>query len=318
VTEKLFIHIGYHKTGSTWLQRFVFGDEQSGFCWIGRRWAARQWIVAPNALDYDPEIVLGSCHAEMTSALQRGLVPVLSDERLSGNPHSGGYDSKEIATRLHATFPKAKILIVIRRQQDIILSAYDQYVDEGGACSLQDYLRPPRTRLAMPSFRLEHFQYHRLIGTYQSLFGVDRVLVQCYERFRDAPSEFLPTMLRFAGGPEEFSPNPAVRVNVGRSAVATELQRRTNLFAVRDDVNAYSVLAIPNSRRAIAGAVRALAALSPESWNRKLRARRQHHVECLCQGIFGTSNASTASMTGLDLGSYGYDLMSAADGGAAP
>ena len=51
-------------------------------------------------------------------------VPVISHERLSGYPHSGGHDSKEIAHRLAAVFPNAKVVIVIREQKSMILSNY--------------------------------------------------------------------------------------------------------------------------------------------------------------------------------------------------
>jgi len=49
-------------------------------------------------------------------------VPVLSAERLSGNPDSGGYDSVHVAEYLAATFPEARVLIVIREQADMLVS----------------------------------------------------------------------------------------------------------------------------------------------------------------------------------------------------
>ena len=36
----------------------------------------------------------------------RRLFPVITQERLSGSPHSGGYDSQVIAERLRAGFPR--------------------------------------------------------------------------------------------------------------------------------------------------------------------------------------------------------------------
>ena len=83
----------------------------------------------------------------------KGLVPVLSNEEFSGNPHSGSYQSLENARRLHRIFPEAKVLIVIRRQVDQILSSYKQYVSRGGALRPADTL-PPREYFRVPGFDL--------------------------------------------------------------------------------------------------------------------------------------------------------------------
>jgi hypothetical protein len=53
---------------------------------------------------------------------------VITDERLSGNPQSGGYDSRELADKTPRTFPDSKMLIVVREQTAIIYSSYKQYV----------------------------------------------------------------------------------------------------------------------------------------------------------------------------------------------
>lgn len=65
-------------------------------------------------------------------AAESDSTPVLSAERLSGNPHSGGYDSLQTAKRLHRLFPQAKVLVVVREQTEEILSCYNQYVRAGG------------------------------------------------------------------------------------------------------------------------------------------------------------------------------------------
>ena len=56
----------------------------------------------------------------MKRAAESDSTPVLSAERLSGNPHSGGYDSLQTAERLHRLFPQAKVLVVVREQTEEI------------------------------------------------------------------------------------------------------------------------------------------------------------------------------------------------------
>ena len=96
----LLLHIGYHKTGSTWLQRRLFAAESSGFEWRGRGYEARRKIVWPASFDYSPDAVREYYKPQIERTLEAGKMPLFSDERFSGNPHSGGFDSKELADRL--------------------------------------------------------------------------------------------------------------------------------------------------------------------------------------------------------------------------
>jgi hypothetical protein len=178
---RLLIHIGYHKTGTSWLKKFVFENPTIGFfCANGRH--LRRSLIFPHVLNFDPSICRKHLQPVLRNAYEKHFSPVLSVERLSGSPHSGGYDSKEIADRLAQAFPQAKVLIVIREQRSIILSSYKQYVNVGGSCSLNNYLQPPaRGRGRIPLFSFDHFKYHRLIEYYISLFGLPNLLVHPYE-----------------------------------------------------------------------------------------------------------------------------------------
>src|SRR5215218_14466 len=108
------LHIGYHKTGTTFLQRRVFPEP--GFSLVAGAKALRPAFVVGDPFGFDPMLVRETFRPAIEKVRERDLVPVLSAERLSGNPHSGGYDSKQIAERLAATFPEARVLIVIREQ----------------------------------------------------------------------------------------------------------------------------------------------------------------------------------------------------------
>jgi hypothetical protein len=286
----------------------VFALPESGFEWLGRPWQARQQIVAPHPLAFDPALARAHYQPEIERAQASGRVVVFSDERFSGNPHSGGYDSKENAQRLAATFPEARVLLVIRRQAEMLRSAYDQYVDEGGACSIRDYLQPPRTRLAMPSFRFEHFEYHRLIEHYQRLFGTGRVLVLAFEQFRADGGGFLRRIMEFAGNATGFAADPDERVNAGRPALLTALQRRLNPFLVRDDLNGHSILALPNGRRILQPLLEAAANAAPRAWNERAASRLRAEIAQRCAGRYAASNARTALLSDLPLRSLGYDL----------
>ena len=300
------IHIGYHKTGSTWLQRVLFVDADNNFRLLGSEaYEARKKIVWPSSLEYEAKSVHGYYEPLISDAVGHGQVPVFSDERLSGNPFSGGFDSKELADRLARTFPNARILVVVREQADMIQSTYDEYVREGGACSLTDFLQP-KTRYCTPMFRLGHFNYDRLVHYYMTTFGTDSVLVLPFELLRDDASRFVRSIVDFAGGRATAVPDARTKVNRSHPAALLSVQRRLNPFLVRDDLNANSIFAIPHGRYYLLPVLEAVTRLVPRSWNERLLAKRNRIIRAHVEGRYVESNQRLATLTGLDLGQFGY------------
>ena len=125
------IHIGYAKAASTWLQKQIFARHEMGFHKLSRYDASGAFTVT-NHLDHDPEAIRRSLQPWLDEASERGLVPVISLERLVGHFDLGGYDSRSTADRLHETYGQARIIIVVREQAGIILSSYRHYSRAGG------------------------------------------------------------------------------------------------------------------------------------------------------------------------------------------
>ncbi len=153
----LLIHIGYHKTATTWLQKSLFENAEAGFARPISSHEAIMKLVGPNSFDFEAYQCGAVLLPKIKAAREQGLSPVLSTERLSGLPWYGGYDSKELSRRLAAVFPGARILIVIREQKSMLLSNYNQYIKHGGMWPIQQFLTPPfilRMRATTPTFSL--------------------------------------------------------------------------------------------------------------------------------------------------------------------
>jgi hypothetical protein len=294
------LHIGYHKTGTTWLQRHVFGDPESGFSQMG----GAQRLIAVDPFDFKPQRIRRQMGRMMGGA--QGLVPVLSSERLSGEPHFGGYDSELIADRLAAVFPEARILLVVREQTSMFLSLYKEYIRRGGAASLRQYLAAPSDGYWMPQFRFEFLEYHRLIRYYQGLFGAESVLVLPYELLQARPGAFLGRIGEFVG---LRVPQPQARsANVSLSAFVLGLKRRANRYFVLDGpVNPAPAFDFSGSNALLERMCRSLDPKLPaplrDSHERRWRRRAAREVG----GRYAQSNTHTARLAGLDLGSFGYD-----------
>lgn len=302
--SRVVLHVGYHKTGTSWLQSRWFTRDDLG-------WAALDhlaWpIHAPHPLEFDA----GACRRHyqplVERALAAGRVPVLSAERLSGNPHSGGYDSKEIAGRLAEVFDDPCVVVVVREQRSMLMSTYRQYVRVGGGCSLRDYAFGEADG-RRPMFRLGHFCYDRLVSHYQQLFGRDAVVVMTYEGFRDDPADFTRRLAEATGTRADEATDFGDYVNASVRPVALALRRRVNPFVKRDSVNGYSALASPTLARVLRPLVKAADALAPDAWQRRVRESWRAQIAEGVGDHFAESNRRLAELTGLDLAALGYDV----------
>jgi hypothetical protein len=295
------LHIGYHKTGTTWLQQNVFGDPMAGFSQMG----GAQRLIAVNAFDFRPKRIRKQMERRIGQAQAQGLVAVLSSERLSGEPHFGGYDSELIANRLAAVFPNARILVVIREQTSMFLSIYKEYIRRGGAATLRQYLATPQDGYWLPQFRFEFLEYHRLIGYYQNLFGAESVMVLPYELLRGQPGAFLGRIGEFVSVP---AAQPQVRpMNVSPSAFALALKRHANRLFVQDGpINPAPPFELPASSEILERICRGLDSHLPPAVRDRHERRWRRHATHEVGTRYAKSNALSAELTGLDLRALGY------------
>lgn len=178
----LAIHIGYHKTASTWLQRRVFVP-QMGFAPLLDHQEIDQLILRPHDLDFDPAPAQATITVRQRSAPAKSCT-ILTSETLSGHPFFGGRQSATVAHRLHQIAPDAHIFICVRSQMSILPSVYMQYLQRGGTLSHAAFFAGPKG-FGYPDFDPAHFCYDRLVSLYQSLFRNVHVLT--FEQLTNAP-----------------------------------------------------------------------------------------------------------------------------------
>ena len=314
----LLIHIGYHKTGTTWLQEELFTPNSTTFQPIGS--GGRAMSVAKSFVQDQnghPRSPFASPASRVAQELQNllsvapldGRVPVISHERLSGYPHSGGYDAKTIADALHECFPEARVWCVIREQKSMVASLYHHYLKNGGTDRLEQYL----TRKfdgKRPGYSAEHIRYTPLVTYYQTLFGAENVLVQPYEQFKEDPAEFMETLGRF------------LKRNIDTSGL--EFRKQRNRHEDYSIVRRFPALNAIARQSSLNGHSPFYLALFDRLFkNRVYRRRREFlrlgrsaeysddyrmRIEKLVGNTYGASNKRLEEITGIDLKQYGYDL----------
>ncbi len=316
--SNLLVHIGYHKTGTSWLQRRLFVNTGLGWTLSHAKTSVVDPLILPHALDFDAAACRAAFEPGLAAARAVNLVPIISHERISGEVHIGGRDTKDIAERLYAVFPEAQILMVIREQQAMIRSIYGQFIKGTGVWNLHDYLDPPvpnRTRFKYGHFHPDDFRYHRLIACYQQLFGPAQVTVLPYELLRARPADFVARIMAAVGLHADAAVLAGLpygeQVNPSLSALGVAFKLRLNRLAgQRTPFNPTPLYTGRGS-----GHKRLLQALAfrvdrrlPAAWKKAADERMKRQIAERVSGYYAESNHLTAELTGLDLAEWGYEL----------
>ena len=172
------LHPGYHKTGTTWMQRRLFIPEH-GFAPIFDHVEIDRLIFQPGPYSYDAASVRALAE-EKHARIGKDLVPVISSEIMSGQPYIGGRDGALIANRLKETFPEASVMISIREQLGLLPSLYMQYLQAGGTMPFAKFFAG-RTVIGNYGFDPDFYEFDKFVGHYVRLFGQEHVMVHPME-----------------------------------------------------------------------------------------------------------------------------------------
>jgi hypothetical protein len=307
LSHDILIHVGYPKAASTWLQEHVFTDRAQGFLspWGHRAGLAIQEFVIVNPFRYSPDEARAAFADGLSEARKYGLVPVLSEETLVGDPVSGRYWGRTAADHIHAAFPEARIIICIREQKSFILSAYREHVKIGGTYSLERFLGALAERPGFAGIcQLDALEYDLVIDYYERLFGKRRVLTLVFEELDTAAADFLGRLYSFAQvKPSSF---PVLkRENVGYKGFTLKLRRVGNRYVPRPDVMQDDY---PLSRRLLDRASRLSDYVIPNKIHDSAQRRLEAMITEFIGDYFRASNRRTATLLGSRKLLASYDL----------
>lgn len=312
--DKILIHIGFNKTASSWLQQKIFTSDSEFFDPLSRKTRGQStlaelffsdgtYMLSP--FDDNEENINNEIDHILNSRPAGKKVFVLSHERLSGNPNSGGFDAKKIALMLKKTFPNGKVLILIREQKSFLVSYYFQYLGIGGTLSIQKYLTRPYDG-KIPFFSPNHINYYPLIKEYYDLFGKDNVLVIPYELFSSSPGLFLDRLGRLLGINLEIELEAfSERINKKENLYLMYHLRYLNVFRKSSSVNNYSFLKNKFSKIIVDSLIRA-GYLLPASWDEKIKEYLYTEIAEIVGNRYIDSNKKVSQIIDVDLSEYGY------------
>lgn len=318
------LHIGYHKTATSWFQQ-CFYPAVTHAAAVPRR-TVIEAVLGPSALHFEPAVARRKLFAAVPEA--RRLI--LCHEELSGNPHAGGLHgclSKDAAHRLHAMLPESEVVVFVRHQLDMIAAVYKQYLRAGGTYAPARYLYPGRYRGGafasshkIPTFSFDHFDYATLVEHYGRLFGRERVHVFAYEALREDAPGFTRRFAARLGLEVDWEQVAFSARNISYGRRVVRLARVLNHLIAGNVADKRCVVDLLPSHRPIKHLLNAVnrtplagAAASPREL---LGPAVAEEIEAR----YATSNRRLAELSNLLLASYGYpgvESEPAAEGSAA-
>jgi hypothetical protein len=305
----ILLHIGFHKTATTYLQTDVFTNAELGFAspWRTRGMWAREKFILDHDEDFDARALRAEFDRDQAE-FEPGLTRVFSDERLSGTLFANWSVAAHIPARLKAVFPEAQVLIGVREQRSMIKSSYMQYLRLDGEWPIKEFIRhPDDPRVFTPVMPLDRLKYHRTIGRYQDLFGSQNVFVMPFERLirdRDALIEDLGIFL----GRDRLREMPRIKRNESIGPAGMALLRRANAFVKRAptvlDRQAPRGWAYRQKERI----VWQVGHRAPRAMQDKISQQMKREIAATVGDYYQQSNRMLQDLTGLDLAHYGYDV----------
>lgn len=299
-------HVGYPKTASTFLQRRVFDNAGLGFGLAGgasNRAQLVAWFKTDDAYLQDPAQIRSEIANAEAPLRACGLVPVWSEETLLGNPLQRIYDGAWVLERLSRVAPGARVLITIRNQLDLALSAYREHL-KLGRHSLQDFIGTgSEPRSYHPILREDYLAFDRAVAAYQDVLGQDNVCVLPQEMLRQAPTAFFERLFTFTELPVQAVQSDQ-RLNAGLGGTGLRAARTLNALVVRSPLSNRASLA----ERLVRRTTRLVDRIAPHALDRRIEAAWRAQIATRYAGRFDASNTRLAQLAGLDLAALGYPV----------
>jgi len=194
--KNVYLHVGMPKTATTFLQARCFPYLK------GIRYQNNAVKDLVDRIIYTNPILLDltNIKQEMAGLLTKmdGERLLISQERLFGNMLRNYHDNVYLAGCLKVVFPNAKLIIVIRRQDDLAESIYKQALQSYYCQTLNSFLNYRNGAfedscdpLGLPNLDVKQMDLHRYVRNYIEHFGRENVCVLPYELLRDDRRAFL-------------------------------------------------------------------------------------------------------------------------------
>jgi hypothetical protein len=211
--NNIYLHIGLHKTGTKYLQHYVFPFlDRSKFVYNPER--LTQYLMDYLKADHeDQTFVLNNFMVEKQRVLKENLNKkiLISKEIMSGDLFSGYEHWEDGVNHLFRLFPEAHIIMCLRFQPDWLVSCYRESIHEHHYQSIENFMnynkandifkRPliSKNKNGFANLYALNLDYHRMLKIVFSLFARKKVLNLFFEDFKLNQHDYVAKILNFIG-----------------------------------------------------------------------------------------------------------------------
>ncbi|MFB5664392.1 hypothetical protein [Alteribacillus sp. HJP-4] len=197
--KKIYLHLGYHKTATTFLQQSIYPKLKNvNFVRYGLIKRDYRRIRLNTLTDMDIENI-----RNFLISFNNGQPMLFSYEGLSGSPFSPkpAKTQLEILTDLRRIFPKENydvhVIIGLREQVELFTSLYVQHLHQGGILDGKGFIK-----YCEHNGSIHNFHFNNYLKNIEELFGEDRLFLMVYEYFRENRDQEMLRLLNYMGEPE--------------------------------------------------------------------------------------------------------------------
>lgn len=296
------IHIGYNKTGTTWLQQKFFPYVEN-VSYIDRE-TVNQLIIKSDFFLFNPNEVKNHL---VRIANKRILI---SEEEFCLSPRAQTFIKIGHINQLYQIFPDSKIIIFIRNQLDILLSSYLYYLKwNGGTFSFCNFIfKKNKFNPHILGIRTQNLKYHFFLNYISNLFGKSNVYIYLYEDFANNNISFLNKFCSEHSLDVDLKKLDYSRINEALKINFVPLARFVNMFTKPHILQRSHVFTVPYLERACRKFYPKLNSLG--IWGRSVKPEDLLSPECIdyLNNYYRDSNRILAEKYSLPLEKYGYPI----------
>ncbi len=293
------LHIGYQRTATTTHQQQLFSRHKD-IAYLGKPYPDKTIrdivyrLVGADSSIFDLAVTRAALERVVTeTVVPRGRVLMLSDEAML-SPYIG--DTNVVCSRLLATFGDPKVLITIRRQDDLLISYLFHMIRKRYSRPLDVELREIESYGDISMSVLHFFDYSPVCRAFADALGRGNVLVIPYELFQSDCAEYSRRLSNFMGiGADET-------LSLLDNAIVSN-QRQSESNAAYFDFRARYFPAGVNTPRLDENLTRLFGRFGFSAGRVNEVAERARH---LCANRFAESNRQLSEAFMLDLKTFGY------------
>lgn len=196
--SEIVLHVGMHKTGTTFLQWNVFHYVNANYLWhiFYKSWL-RDLLNLKKKVDYQ------KIKNKLSKVLSTKKINIFSEENIYTYQFTKIDDRFKRLDRIKQAFPEVKIIFGTRKKEENIVSWYVEYVAVGGVLNFQEFLEKHLNQ--------DKFDYEPYIKKLKEYYGSENVFVYSLDELRKNQDKVVRDMCKFMNveAPIKYRKQPA-------------------------------------------------------------------------------------------------------------